>query len=85
MSDTRATSDRSERDAILAWGAGCAIGGAATLGMLILVFLVFLAIEPPSWIQVTIGCALAVGGAILSWLIASALGRRPPKSRDRRG
>ena len=81
MSERRGEIQQPERDAIVAWVAGCAIGGAATLGLLILVFLVFVAIEPPTWVQITIGTVLASGGAVLSWLIAQSLGRRPPKER----
>ena len=83
MKDQKTVERPPERDEIVAWGAGCAIGGAATLGILILVFLLFLAIEPPTWVQVAIGTALAAGGAVLSWLIAQSLGRRPPSRSGR--
>ena len=57
------------------WAVGCLISGTATAGLLILVFELALALQPPTWMQIVIGSALAVGGAILAWTIASALGR----------
>jgi phosphate/sulfate permease len=53
--------------------AGCFVASAAIIGTLVLVFLVVLALRPPTWVQVVIGVALAVGGATFAWLIASAL------------
>ncbi|HET7482607.1 MAG TPA: hypothetical protein VFK89_07090, partial [Actinomycetota bacterium] len=52
-----------------------------TIGLLILVFMLFLAIEPPAWVQIVIGVGLAAGGAGLSWAIAAGLGRRPGATR----
>ena len=54
------------------WLVGCAVGAAATTGIVIFVFLVALALQPPTWVQIVIGGSLALGGAIFAWLIASA-------------
>ena len=51
---------------------GCAVGAAATIGVVILVFLVALALQPPVWVQIVIGVALAVGATVFTWLVASA-------------
>lgn len=72
------------------WGVGCLIAASALTGMLILVLLLTFALEPPVWVQVAIGVALVGGGALLAWLVASALGqsrgdgrRRGPQPLDR--
>jgi predicted benzoate:H+ symporter BenE len=64
----------------LRWTLGCLVGAAALVGTLILVLLVTLALQPPAWVQVLAGIALVAGGALLAWLVASALGQ----SRSRR-
>lgn len=60
----------------VSWTLGCLVGSVATVGSLILVALVAIALEPPTWVQVLLGVALAIGGAILAWLVAAALGHR---------
>ncbi len=57
---------------VVRWGVGCAVGAAATIGIGILVFLVALALQPPAWVQVVLGVAMALGGAIFTWLVATA-------------
>ncbi|MFP5353425.1 MAG: hypothetical protein ACLGIB_12790 [Actinomycetota bacterium] len=59
----------------LRWTVGCLVGSLATVGTLILVALVAIALSPPAWMQVLLGVGLACGGAILAWLVAEALGR----------
>ena len=59
----------------LRWTVGCLVGSLATVGTLILVALVAIALSPPTWMQVALGVGLAGGGAILAWLVAEALGR----------
>ena len=54
------------------WLVGCAVGAAATTGIVILVFLVALALQPPTWVQILLGGSLALGGAFFAWLVASA-------------
>ena len=63
----------------LRWTVGCLVASMATVGILILVFLVAIALSPPTWVQVLLGVGLAIGGAIFAWLIASALGERGPR------
>ena len=58
------------------WTVGCLVGALSTVGILILVALVAIALSPPTWVQVVLGAALACGGAVFAWLIASALGER---------
>ena len=58
------------------WGVGILVSSAAVTGILILVFLVAIALTPPTWVQVLLGVGLAIGGALFAWLIASALGQR---------
>lgn len=60
----------------LRWGVGCLVGTLSTIGILILVALLAIALSPPTWVQVLLGGGLAVGGAVFAWLIASALGQR---------
>ena len=57
------------------WTLGCLVAAAAISGLGILVLLVAIALQPPAWVQVLIGVALAAGGAFLAWLVASALGQ----------
>ena len=92
---THPRSDSSRPD-VVRWSVGCLVAAAATLGVVILVFLVSIALQPPVWVQVTLGIALAIGGAVLAWLVASALAQakssdkssgvtplRPEDTRDR--
>ncbi len=51
---------------------GCAVGAAATIGVVILVFLLALALQPPAWVQIAVGVGLALGAAVFTWLVASA-------------
>jgi hypothetical protein len=44
---------------------------------------VTLALQPPEWVQVLTGVALVGGGALLAWLVASALGRSRARRQDR--
>lgn len=60
----------------LRWTVGCLVAALATVGLFILVLLVAIALEPPTWMQVVLGVGLVIGGAIFAWLIASALGER---------
>lgn len=74
------------------WGVGILVGVAAMVGMLILVLLIAIALQPPAWVQVALGVGLVAGGGFLTWLVAAALGRsreQPmgprPLGEDRRG
>lgn len=71
--------DRRSGDSLppeVSWGVGCLVGALSTVGVLILVALVAIALSPPTWVQVVLGVVLAVGGAVFAWLIATALGQR---------
>jgi protein-S-isoprenylcysteine O-methyltransferase Ste14 len=67
----------------LRWTLGCLVGTAALVGVVILALLVTLALQPPEWVQVLTGVALVGGGALLAWLVASALGRSRARRQDR--
>jgi hypothetical protein len=43
------------------------------IGMLILVALVSLALEPPTWVQILLGIGLVLGGVLMTVLVAAAL------------
>jgi hypothetical protein len=58
------------------WGVGCLVAAAAMVGVLALVFVIALVLQPPAWVQVVLGVGMAVGAVVLAWLVASALGRR---------
>ena len=64
------------------WTLGCLVGAAALVGVLVLVLLVTLALQPPEWVQVVAGLGLVGGGALLAWLVASALGRSRTRGED---
>jgi predicted benzoate:H+ symporter BenE len=80
----RVESGNASLEPVLRWTLGCLVGAAAIVGTLILVLLVTLALEPPEWVQVLVGLALVGGGAVLAWLVASALGRARSRRLDRR-
>lgn len=59
----------------LQWGIGCLVGSAALGGTLILVLLVAVIVQPPAWLQIVLGVALAAGATAFTWLFTSALRR----------
>jgi uncharacterized BrkB/YihY/UPF0761 family membrane protein len=79
--------DEGEGRDVLTWGVGCAIGAAATVGLVILLFLVALALQPPVWVQIVVGTVVAVGAAIFTWLVTNAwrLGGRGRGGSERSG
>jgi uncharacterized membrane protein len=44
-------------------------------GSLILILLVAIVLQPPTWLQVAIGISLTIGGAVFAWLLATVLAR----------
>jgi protein-S-isoprenylcysteine O-methyltransferase Ste14 len=58
------------------WLIGVVVGLTAMVGLMILVVLVSLALEPPAWLQIVIGIILVGFACLLAWLVASALGQR---------
>jgi hypothetical protein len=63
------------------WGFGCLVAAAALVGSLALVFVIAFALGPPEWVLVLLGIGLVLEGALLAWLVASALGRTRGSSR----
>ena len=63
------------REAAVQWGVGCLVGGAALVGVVLLSALIAFAVQPPAWVQIVIGVVLALGGVLLTWLVATAWGR----------
>ena len=70
----------SERDASMRpetrWVIGIVVGLTAMVGLMILVFMVSFALEPPPWLQVVMGILLVGVACLLTWLVASALDQR---------
>lgn len=64
------------------WGLGCLVGGLALGGTLILVVIVALIVQPPQWLQVVLGVALAIGATSFAWLFSSALRRGEERRRQ---
>ena len=73
MSQSRFQSKDPAGPDVVRWSVGCLVAAASTVGVVILVFLVSVALQPPVWLQVLLGVGLAAGGAVLAWLVASAL------------
>ena len=67
-------SDQS-KDLAVQWGVGCLVGAVALIGVVLLSALLAFALQPPTWVQIVVGVALALGGAVLTWLVATAWGR----------
>lgn len=61
-------------DAVFRWVVAALVASAALMGVVILVALVALALQPPDWIQMALGGVIALGTAGFAWLVASALG-----------
>ena len=55
------------------WTIGIVVGLTAMTGLMILVVLVSLALEPPAWLQIVMGVVLVAVACILAWLVAVAL------------
>jgi len=64
--------ERTQEPDLVRWFVAFGVGAAATIGVVILVFLVALALQPPAWVQIVLGAVLAVGAAIFTWLVATA-------------
>lgn len=58
------------------WVVAGLLAGAALIGIVILLFVVSFALQPPEWVQVVLGVALAMGAAVFTWLLASAFGSK---------
>lgn len=65
------------------WAVSIAVGVLSMVGMLILVVLVALALEPPTWVQILLGVALVAGGLLMTFLVSSALSSEDDKESKR--
>jgi protein-S-isoprenylcysteine O-methyltransferase Ste14 len=74
---------RPDVDSAVQWGVGCLVATAALVGVALMVLLLAFYLQPPTWVQVVLGVVLAVGGALLAWLVATALGRSHGQGRGR--
>ncbi len=65
------------------WVAAGVVAAAALLGLLVLVAIVAYALQPPGWLQIVLGVAMAAGAAVFAWLLAAALRKdqSPPTRR----
>ncbi len=73
----------------LRYGLGCLVSGAALVGVIVLILVLFFVLSPPGWVQDVVGVLLAIGGAGFAWLVARSLGgaqtpRPGPGRRPRR-
>ncbi|MDQ3767529.1 MAG: hypothetical protein M3346_09315 [Actinomycetota bacterium] len=57
----------------LRWTFGAGLAAIALLGLLILVGLIAVVVQPPEWMQFALGVMLAVGSASFAGLVAQAL------------
>ncbi|MFN2593830.1 MAG: hypothetical protein ABR579_02945 [Actinomycetota bacterium] len=57
------------------WAISIAVGVLSLVGMLILVVLVSLALEPPTWVQILLGIGLVAGSLFMTFLVSTALSR----------
>jgi ABC-type nickel/cobalt efflux system permease component RcnA len=64
------------------WTIGIVVGLTAMTGLLILVLLVAVALEPPVWLQITMGVFLVGVACVLAWLVSAALAERDRRLRD---
>jgi Flp pilus assembly protein TadB len=64
------------------WTIGIVVGLTAMTGLLILVVLVALALEPPAWLQIAMGVFLVGVACVLAWLVSAALADRDRRLRD---
>lgn len=73
-----------ESEDVVRWVAAGVVAAAALLGLLVLVAIVAYVLEPPGWVQMVLGVAMAVGATVFAWLLASAL-RNDDRDRARDG
>lgn len=64
---------REHRESSLAgWGMAVLVASAALIGLVILVLLVALALQPPAWAQILVGVLIVVGAVSFAWLLQAA-------------
>ena len=62
-----------ETDDVMRWVAAGIVAAAALLGLVVLVAMIFYALQPPGWLQIVLGVARVGGTVFFAWLLASAL------------
>ena len=60
-------------DDVMRWVAAGIVAAAALFGLVVLVAMVFYALQPPGWLQIVLGVVMVVGTVFFAWLLASAL------------
>lgn len=68
-----ATPAAPESDDVIRWVAAGVVAAAALLGLVVLVAMIAYALQPPGWLQMVLGVAMAAGACFFAWLLASAL------------
>jgi hypothetical protein len=61
-----------ETDDVMRWVAAGIVAAAALLGLVVLVAMIFYALQPPGWLQITLGVVMVGGTVFFAWLLASA-------------
>lgn len=64
----------------LRWGVGCLVAAAAMVGAVILLMYLAFTFDLPVWAQMLLGVGLTLGGALLAWLVVSALSQSRQKN-----
>ena len=72
-----------EPDEVMRWVTAAFVAAAALLGLVVLVAIIAFALQPPGWVQMLLGIAMAGGAVFFAWLVASAL-RKDDSGTDRR-
>lgn len=75
IDSTKAPQSDPPKDLAVQWGVGCLVGAVALIGVVLLSALIAFALQPPAWVQIVVGIVLTLGGAVLTWLVATAWGR----------
>lgn len=61
-----------KQDSLVGWGMAVLVASAALIGLVILVLLVALALQPPAWAQILVGVLIVVGAVSFAWLLQAA-------------
>lgn len=73
-----------ETDDVMRWVAAGIVAAAALLGLVVLVAMVFYALQPPGWLQTVLGVVMVAGTVFFAWLLAAALRRDEAERSARR-
>ena len=80
----RRPSGTPESDDVMRWVAAGIVSAAALLGLVVLVAFVAYWLQPPRWLQIVLGVAMAAGTAVFAWLLATALRKDDASDRSSR-